>query len=356
MENNQSKKSMGSIKVKPLELSLFCYQMSIILRSGIQISEGLTMLSDEVSDKHLRDALESMSRDIENGYSFYSSIENQDIFPGYMKAMVMIGEKTGSLDNVMDYLSHYFERNDRLNQKIKSAVTYPLILAGLMAGIILLLILKVLPMFNDILEAVGGEMPSVTKVMLDISIGIKDNLLIIFGILVVLMVIVYFIIKTPFGRNRMDILRINLPFVGGISKKIYAARFSMVMSLLVKSGIDHDDALDMVKDVIGNDYAAAKITECREMILVGKDIREAYSQVGIFPGLFLKMINIGYRTGEMDSMMSKISKIYENDVDNSLNRAASVIEPALVIVLSLVIGVILLTVMLPLINIMSSIG
>ena len=131
---------------------------------------------------------------------------------------------------------------------------------------------------------------------------------------------------------------------------------SMVMSLLIKSGIDHDEALDMVKEVVGNTYVAKKIEECKKMLSQGTDLREAYAHTGIFPSLFSKMIHIGYKTGEMDSMMAKISGIYENDVDNSLNRATSIIEPTLVIILSVVVGIILMTVMLPLINIMSSIG
>jgi type IV pilus assembly protein PilC len=357
MENNdrnQNKRSTS--RVKPGELSLFCYQLSIILRSGIQLTEGLSMLSEEISDKHLKWALESMCEDIENGKTFYASIEKHDIFPNYMKAMVMIGEKTGALDNIMDYLSHYFERNEKLSQKIRSAVTYPLILTGLMAGIILLLILKVLPMFKDILDAVGGDMPVVTKVILNIGMNIKNYSLVILVTILVLLLLINIFIRTSDGRKSMDKWKVNLPFILRITRKIYAARFSMVMSLLIKSGIDHDEALDLVGEVMGNTYVALKINECKRMISRGSDLKEAYAHTGIFPSLFSKMINIGFRTGEMDSMMAKISGIYENEVDNSLNKAISIIEPVLVIILSLVVGIILMTVMLPLINIMSSIG
>ena len=356
MEKNQINKMRRSSRIKLGELSLFCYQMSIILRSGIQLTEGLSMLSEEVSDKHLKVALEIMYEDIENGQTFYSSIEKHDVFPNYMKAMVMIGEKTGALDNIMDYLSHYFERSEKLSQKIRSAVTYPLILTGLMGGIILLLILKVLPMFKEILDSVGGEMPSVTKAMLNISMGIKNYSLVILVVLLMFILGVYLFIRTPDGKKSIDKWRMNLPLIRNINRKIYAARFSMVMSLLIKSGIDHDEALDMVMQVVGNTYVAQKICECKKMIINGWDLREAYAHTGIFPSLFSKMINIGYKTGEMDSMMAKISGIYENDVDNSLNKATSIIEPTLVIILSVVVGIILMTVMLPLINIMSSIG
>jgi type IV pilus assembly protein PilC len=343
-------------KVKAQELSLFCYQMSIVLRSGIQFSEGVTMIAEEISDKRLKKALDAIGEDLGNGNTFYSSVEKHDIFPKYMKAMIKIGETTGSLDNIMEYLSNYFERNEKLSKKIKSAVIYPFILLGLMTGIILLLVLKVLPMFDDILANVGGEMPGITKAMLNMSVAIKNYMVIILIIIALIVFAIYFYVRTPAGRKYMDKLRFNMPIVKNITKKIYGARFSMVMSILIKSGIEHSEALDMVKEVVGNSYAAGKIEECKKMIEEGKDIKDAYAHTGIFSRIFVKMISIGYKTGDMDNMMLKITGVYESEVDNSLNKATSVIEPVLVIILSLVVGVILLTVMLPLINIMSSIG
>lgn len=355
-KSKNSKESGYKGKVKSQELSLFCYQMAIVLRSGIPFAEGVTMIGEEVSDKQLKKALQMIGSDLEGGNTFYSAVEKHNIFPKYMKAMIKIGETTGSLDNIMEYLSNYFERNEKLSKKIKSAVIYPFILLGLMTGIILLLVLKVLPMFDDILANVGGEMPGVTRVVLNISVAIKSYLLVIALIVVVIVAAVWFFIRTPEGRKYVDRLKFKLPLIGGITRKIYAARFSMVMSILIKSGIEHGEALDMVKEVVGNSHAADKIEECKKVIADGGEIKEAYTRTGIFSKIFVKMIHIGYRTGDMDNMMYKITGVYENEVDNALNRATAVIEPVLVIILSVVVGVILLTVMLPLINIMSSIG
>lgn len=355
-ESNISKGKGASYKVRAEELSLFCYQMSIIFKSGILIAEGVGMVAEEMTDKRMINALDEVSKELDAGDTFYNCIARQPVFPAYMKAMIRIGETTGSLDDIMDYLSNYFERNAKLSQKIKSAITYPLILLGLMSAIILLLVIKVLPMFNDILNSVGGEMPAITKVMLNISIAVKNYALILAIIIVLIVVGVYFYVKTPGGRKFMDKLKIKMPYIKGVNKKIYTARFSMVMSILIKSGINHDEALDMVVEVIGNDFVAENIKKCKALILEGSDMKSAYIKTGIFSSLFAKMVSIGYKTGEMDSMMSKISGISESEVENTLSRATAVIEPALVIILSLVVGAILLTVMLPLINIMSSIG
>lgn len=355
-KRKNSKNKRMSNKVKSEELSLFCYQMSIIIKSGIRMAEGIEMVAEEMADKQMIIALREITKEINEGNTFCNSIEKHSIFPVYMKAMIRIGESTGSLDEIMAYLSNYFERNAKLSQKIKSAITYPLILLGLMSAIILLLVVKVLPMFNDILNNVGGEMPSITKAILNISIAIKNYALIILIIIVLLVLVVYFYVKTPRGRKFVDKLKIKAPFVKNVNKKIYSARFSMVMSILIKSGIEHYEALDMVIEVVGNDYVAQQIRNCKELILEGSDIKNAYIKTGIFSSLFAKMISIGYKTGEMDNMMSKISRISESEVDNALSKATSIMEPVLVIILSLVVGAILLTVMLPLINIMSSIG
>lgn len=356
-DNSENKsKRRDARKVGAEDLSLFCYQMSIVIKSGIGISEGVEMVSEEMTDKRMILALGEITKDLEQGNTFYSCISKQEIFPIYMKAMIRIGESTGSLDDIMAYLSNYFERNAKLSQKIKSAITYPLILLALMSAIILLLVLKVLPMFNDILDNVGGDMPSATKVVLNISIGIRNYAGVILILLLVIVAGLYFYFKTSSGKRLLDQLRVKIPFIRSVNRKIYAARFSMVMSILIKSGIEHEEALDMVVEVIGNDYVGAQIASCKQKILDGSDLKSAYLETGIFSRLFAKMISIGYKTGEMENMMNKISGICENEVENSLNKATAIIEPVLVIILSLVVGAILLTVMLPLINIMSSIG
>lgn len=351
---NSSKKASSVLKNS--ELSIFCYQLALILKSGIPLTEGMKLIEEEMTNPRLKLAVADIHDSVKGGMQLNAALSNQSIFPTFLLNMAKIGETSGKLDEVMDYLYQYYEKADKLNRKIKNAITYPLILAGLMAGVILLLIVKILPMFNDILNSVGGEMPGVTRVMMSISQYIKDYLLVIFLVIFVIAAAIYFFSRSTKGKLYFDKFKINSKLTRNIFQKIYVTKFSMSMALILKSGSSMEEALGMVYDIAENSYVSAKILECRQSLKNGDDESLAISTIGIFPKLFIKMMNIGYKTGELDDMMSKLSVIYENEVDNALQKLTSAIEPILVIVLSAIVGIILLTVMLPLISIMSSIG
>jgi type IV pilus assembly protein PilC len=330
--------------------------MSLVFKSGIPLVEGMLLVSDEMSDPRLVQALKAIHNEVAKGQLFHVAMEKHPIFPEYLVKMIMIGETTGTLDNVMDYLSQYYEKDDKLGRKIRTAVTYPLILITLMTAIIIMLFIKILPMFNSILQSVGGEMPAITGALMGISTFLGAyGIYVLIGILV-LIAIPFIMKRTKVGRRVIDRLKLNLPITRNLYQKIYTARFSLGMSLMLKSGAGSEQALEMIKDVIGNTVVADRIEQCRVNIKNGMDSTEAFSNIGIFPKLFVRMLNIGFKTGGLDNIMAKLSQIYDTEVDSSLSRMTSAIEPTLVIILSLVVGVILLTVMLPLINIMSSIG
>lgn len=346
----------ASTKLSSSELSVFCYQMALILKSGMPVMEGMQLLSEEMIDSRLKAATDEMYQDIKKGFPFHIALEKHAIFPSYMVNMCKIGELSGSLDNVMELLSSYYERTDKMSRRIKSAVTYPLILAGLMSGVILLLVFKILPMFSEILTSIGGELPVVTSIMIDIGIFMKRYLFVLLMLIAALAILTYFYSRTSKGRAALDKLWFEFKLTRHVFQKISVARFCMGMSLLLKSGFGYEEALDTVQGIVGNTHIANKLAECRAMMKKGTDLIQALSETGAFPKLVVRMMNIGYKTGELDSTMSKIANIYENEVESSLQRLTAAIEPALVIILSLVVGFILLTVMLPLINIMSSIG
>ena len=338
------------------ELSVFCYQMALVLKSGMSLMEGMQLLSDEMMDSRLKAAALQMYQDIRMGLSFHDALEKHPIFPPYMINMAKIGEVSGSLDDVMEHLSSYYEKSDKLNRRIKSAVTYPLILTGLMAGVILLLVFRILPMFNDILSSIGGEMPVITMAMLNISTYLRRYLIVFALIALCLSLFFHFYLRTSKGKAALDRFLVESRLTKQVLQKISVARFCMGMSLLLKSGLGFEESLDLVQSIVGNTYIANKLKECKKAIKNGTDMMQAFMDIAIFPRLVVRMMNIGYKTGELDNTMSKVSVIYEGEVENSLQRLTSIIEPILVIILSMVVGFILLTVMLPLINIMSSIG
>lgn len=356
-ENEQSVQNTSKKDtLDTFELSLFCQQMALVLKSGIAPVEGVPLIAEEMTQPRLKKALDEISNDITKGAGFYEALRNQSLFPEYLVSMTQLGEKTGMLDRVMDNLAKYYERDTRLQKKFRSSITYPLILMGLMLGVILLLILKILPMFANILSSLGGEMPQVTTVLLSLGQGLIKVGPILLGIIMVSVVGVISYSRTDGGGLYFDRLRMELPYLGKIYRKVSAARFSHGMALVLRSGMTFEEGLDAVQQIIGNRFVKAKIIEAGDKIRAGETPSDAFAQMGLYPNLFIRMMRIGHKTGELDQMMGKISDVYDEEVEDSLNLLANAIEPILVITLSAIVAVILLAVMLPLINIMSTIG
>lgn len=339
-----------------LELSLFCQQMALVLKSGIPLLEGVPLIAEELPQPRLKQALDAVGRDLTAGASFHEALGRQALFPDYLVAMAQLGERAGMLERVMDNLSRYYDRDHRLQKKFRSSITYPAILMVLMLGVVLLLVLKILPMFAGILSALGGEMPAVTLALLNAGQGLLQIGPVLLGGLALLAAGLVFYGRTLAGSFALDKLRTEAPYLGKLYRKVSAARFSHGMALVLKSGMTFEEGLDAVREIIGNRYVGQKILEAGNRIRAGETPADAFSHMGLYPPLFVRMMRIGHRTGELDQMMEKISNVYDEEVEDSLNTLANAIEPLLVIVLSVIVAVILLAVMLPLINIMSTIG
>jgi len=349
-------KTAGKAALDTFELSLFCQQLALVLKSGIAPVEGIPLIAEELTQPRLKKALDAISRDITQGAALHEALQHQSLFPEYLVAMTRLGENTGMLDRVMDNLSKYYERDHRLQKKFRSSITYPLILMVLMLGVVLLLILKILPMFAGILSSLGGEMPRITTMMLGFGQGLLQAGPILLGIIAAVVLGLIYYGRTDSGELHFDRLRMELPVIGKLYRKVSAARFSHGMALVLRSGMTFEEGLVAVEQIIGNRFVRTRIMEAGDRIRAGEAPADAFAHLGLYPNLFIRMLRIGHRTGELDQMMGKISDVYDDEVEDSLNLLANAIEPALVIVLSVVVAIILLAVMLPLINIMSTIG
>lgn len=347
MKKNEFKKS---------ELSLFCYQLSLILKSGLPIVEAMEIMETETADSSMNEVVRQMSVDLQEGMGVYEAISKYPGFPPYFLGMIEISERTGNLQEELERLSRYYEESEKMRQRIRSAVTYPLILIVMMTLVILFLILRVLPMFHDILRSVGGNVPESTKAIIGIGVALQKYFMVVMGGIVLLAVGGALYFRSEAGRRKWSRSKLYLPYVRGIYRKMIAARFSKSMSMLMKGGISFDDSMAMIMSAIGNPYVEEQLKAANERIVMGEDPMEVFHGLDFFPPLFLKLMKVGHKTGEMESTMGKIAEIYETEAEKSLGRIASSIEPALVIGLSVVVGIILMTVMVPLITIISNIG
>ncbi|HEX3038228.1 MAG TPA: type II secretion system F family protein [Oscillospiraceae bacterium] len=353
---NSHKKSTEFQPLVASDISLFCSQTALILKAAIPMQDGMAAIQENVESAQGKQLLKEIENSIAENGSLYTALLKTGAFPSYMVNMVNIGEKSGKLDNVMEALALYYDREDTLKKRVKSAVLYPFILILMMAAVIAILVIKVLPIFNQVFQDLGSDVSASSAAVLNVGIAIGKYAFWVILVLAVLVVISILFTKTRKGAQVFTDLLSSFAVTRKLSGKIAAARFASVMSMLISSGYDTSEALDLVPKVLNNKTVIGKVEKCKEGIRTGSSFAQAVTDVHMFPGIYSSMIHIGAKTGNLDTVMEKLAALYDEDVDTSINNAVSVIEPVMVGVLSVVIGSILLSVMLPLMGIMSSIG
>lgn len=346
----------NSQKLSLEELSQFSYQLSIIMKSGVPYLEGLELMREELSEGRLKKLASSLYEDVKEGKKLYQSLDSSGLFPGYFVQMAEIAEKTGMLDVEMERLSGFYEKQEAVRYKMRSALVYPIILFVLMAAVLALLVLKVFPVFQDVLSRLGGTLPSSSSALLGIVGTLQSISIWIMAVVAIVLVVIFLYTRSSGGAAKMDSILLQSKLSGSLVKRLVALRFSQGMAMMVKAGIPFEEAVAMSAPLTGNSYAVKKLQESEMKLHEGASIPEAISSTGIFPNLFNQMLRVGEKAGRVDATLEKLSEIYEVELDRAANRFASSIEPTLVIILSVVVGIILLTVMLPMIQIMSSIG
>lgn len=345
--------------MKPLsnaELASFCGQLSMILRSGISALEGLSIMREDIPSGDGRKLLDGMIDCMETGGNFHEAVEAGGCFPSYMCNMVQLGDQSGRLDDVMDSLAAYYRREDALAKSIKSAVTYPLVMLGMMVAVMLVLIVKVLPVFNQVFQQLGAGLTGVSGAVLRMGQSMsRYSIVFVIVALAVAGVCAYFI-ATRKGREQIRSFSTRFFGTKKLAEKIACARFASGMHLALSSGLNIDESLDTVSRLVEHPTVGAKVQTIRQMVAEGGSLSDAIVQTGMFTGVYARMVNIGVKTGATDDVMRQIAEQYDDEIEQSMASAIAKLEPTLVAVLSVAVGMILLSVMLPLMGIMSNIG
>ncbi|MBQ7360283.1 MAG: type II secretion system F family protein [Lachnospiraceae bacterium] len=337
------------------EVSSFCGQIALILKSGISSIEGISIMLEDAQSEGDKELLQTIYDTLLETGSFYQAVESCGLFPTYMLRMTDIGEKTGTLDEVMQQLTIHYEREDSISVSIRNAITYPMIMAGMMIVVIVVLLVKVMPIFNQVFVQLGTEMTGFSRTLMDIGNIINRYSVVFIALLVVVVGIIIYGCKTKSGQNLFHKIGYKIPFVRTIFENTAACRFASGLSLTLKSGIDTTQSLHLAGSLNSDPFFQQKLDLCFAKIEEGMDYYEAMHQCGIFSGVYARMISLGARTGTMDQVMDNVASLYQEEVDRRINNLLSILEPTLVVSLSLFVGIILLSVMLPLIGIMSSI-
>jgi len=315
------------------------------------------MLMEEDNDKESKRIMTGLFNATENGKLFSEAIEEAGVFPAYMVEMIALAEKTGKLEITMRSLSDYYARQYRLTASVKNAVFYPVILVTIMMVVIAVIIIQVLPIFNNVFNQMGTQMSPLAVGLMQfgqVLSGASTVIFVVIGILLVLMVLSY---TVPSVRDSIASCFRNIFGDKGIFKRIASARFSFAMAMAIESGIDADDSIAMAARVTrGGKSLMPSAEKCRKFLAEGAKLGDALTQSGIFTSRNSRLLSMAQQTGTLPEAMQAIAERSEEIIRDEIDALISKIEPTLVILTSAIVGIILLSVMLPLVSIMSAIG
>lgn len=338
------------------ELTTFCSQFALILRSGISSLEGLSIMQEDTPKGEGQELLSGMIRTMEETGSLYEALTASEVFPPYLCSMVEIGEQSGRLDDVMASLSEHYRREDEMAKNIKSAVSYPLVMLGMMIVVIFVLIVKVLPVFNEVFQQLGTGLGGISGTILSLGNTVSRYALVFVLVAAVIAGLFFYFAFTTKGRCQIRVFARSFLPTQKLMEKIACSRFASGMYLSLSSGLDTDQSLEMVSRLVDHPVIQEKIRNIQALILEGTSFADAVSQTNMFSGIYARMVSIGYKTGAMDDVMKQISVQYDEEIDSRMSDLVAKLEPTLVAILSIIVGLILLSVMLPLMGIMSNIG
>jgi type IV pilus assembly protein PilC len=352
MTNKLINKSIN--KLTNNELVAFFNQMEMIVHAGISVEEGISMMLEDSKEEEEKKLLKELHEKLEIGILFCETLKETGVFPDYAIHLVEIGEQTGHLDEVLGSLARYYERQEVLTKSIKNAITYPLIMIVMMGVIVFTLIVKVMPVFNQVYEQLGTSMSGIAATTLQMGELFSRYSIVFVIILVALIVSVLYLKNTKNGRNHTMKLLSHFKVCREIVEQIALARFADGVAMTLKSGLDIDDSLKLIRTLVENEKLQVKIDKCQELINEGESFSTAMNRAEIFTGLQARMAYIAAQTGTMDEVLEQVADQYEEESFFKIQSLVGIIEPTMVILVSVIVGMILLSVMLPLIGIISN--
>ncbi len=357
----KSKKSLANIeitqrKVKSNDLSLFCRQMYTMLHAGMPLIRALGVMSDQLEHPTLKKACVEMMTGVQKGSMFSDVMKKQKkVFPSLLISMVESGEMTGSQDDVLAKMAIHYKKEDAIEKKIKGAMVYPKILIFLVIAVVVIMLTKVFPKFIGLFESSGVELPWPTKFVISLSNSLVNSWYIYIGVIVVAVVAFKLMLKSNQGRHAWDKFLLHVPVVKVQLAKIATSRFTRTLSTLLTSGLPLIASLEMAGRVTGNTVVEEGINEITEDIKKGSKLSSLISRIKVFPPMLVSMIAIGEESGSLESMLERTSDFYDDELESSLQKMVSLIEPVMIIVMGVVIGFIVVSMMWPMMSMFKTI-
>ena len=340
-------------KVGLKDLAVFSRQFSTMINSGLSLLRTLNILAEQTENPLLAKTIGNLRDDVERGSSLSASMsKHPKVFNNLYVAMVRAGETGGQLDTVLSRVADNFEADYKLRQKVKSAMTYPVVVAGIAVILLTVMLLFIVPTFAGMFTSLGGELPLPTKILMALSRQAR----ILVPILIVLSIVGRIGYKkgrltSPDFKLRTDRLKLKIPIFGQLFQKVAVSRFTRTLGLLLRAGVPVLQALDIVADSTGNEVLARAAVSVKESVRSGESMSAPLGKHGVFPPMVVQMIAVGEDTGALDAMLDKISDFYDQEVESTTEALTSLIEPLMIAVLGGIVGAMVIALYMPMFKI-----
>lgn len=352
-QSASSGKSFGKVSQK--DLAIFTRQFSVMIDAGLPLVQCLEILGSQQQDKGFAKTLNAVRQDVEQGSTLQAALSKHPrAFSDLYVNMVGAGESGGILDVILQRLSQYIEKAVKLNAKVKSAMTYPIAVIGIATIVVVVIMVKVIPVFAAMYEGLGSTLPLPTRICIGLS-----NILIRYSYLVILFVGIavfgtrqYY--RTPTGKLQIDTVLLKVPVLGDLLLKVAVARFCRTLGTLTASGVPILEGMEITARTAGNLVIQNAILKAREAVEQGRNISAPLSETKVFPPMVIHMVAVGEATGALDNMLAKVADFYEDEVDNAVAALTSLMEPIMIAILGGIIGFIVIAMYMPIFGLASA--
>ena len=340
------------------ELAIFTRQFSVMIDAGLPLVQCLEILAGQQENITFQKILNGVRGSVEGGATLSASMKQfEKVFDPLYYNMVEAGETGGILDTILQRLSSYIEKNVKLKRAVQSAMIYPAAVLGIAGGVIILLLWKVVPIFTQLFNGLGVDLPLPTRIVIMLSNFVGS----IYGLIIAAFFVgTVFALKswygTPQGRMAIDTVILKIPLIGPLMRKIAVARFTRTLGTLISSGVPILEGLDITARTSGNAVIERAITQTRKAVEAGRSLVDPLKDTGVFPGMVTQMIGVGEQTGAMDAMLQKIADFYEEEVDAAVKDLLTALEPVMIVFLGVVVGGVVISMYLPLFSLIGKLS
>ncbi len=344
-------------KVTNKDIVIFTRQFSTMIDAGLPLVQGLNILAEQAENKTFKGILKQVTKDVESGTTLADALNRHPrVFDSLFVNLVAAGEVGGILDTIFQRLAAYIEKAEKLKSQVKGAMTYPIVVVCIAILVISVIMIFVIPVFEDMFSGFGKALPAPTQVVVAMSNFTKGNWYFIFGGMFAFVWLYKRYSRTSSGRRNIDIIALKLPIMGELIRKVAIARFTRTLSTMISSGVPILDALEITAKTAGNVIVEEVIMDARSSIAEGQTVAEPLSESSIFPGMVTQMISVGESTGALDAMLEKIADFYDDEVDAAVSAMTSMLEPLMILFLGGSVGGLVIAMYLPIFQMAAAMG